>query len=57
MAFAVWPDRIVGRTGGNRRMGTVWETDDEIRIGATAEADDLNLLATKRMSGMSNGDY
>jgi hypothetical protein len=38
-------------------MGTVWETDDEIRIGATAETDDLNLLAAKRMSGMSNGDY
>jgi len=38
-------------------VGTVGETDDEIRIGATAEADNLNLLATKRMSGVSNGDY
>jgi hypothetical protein len=38
-------------------VGTVRETDDEIRIGATAKADDLNLLAAKRMSGMSNGDY
>jgi len=38
-------------------MGTVWETDDEIRVGATAEADNLNLLAAKRMSGMSNSDY
>jgi len=38
-------------------MGTVWQPDDEIRIGATAQADNLNLLAAKRMSGMSNGDY
>jgi hypothetical protein len=38
-------------------VGTVWKTDDEIRIGATAKADDLNLLAAKRMSGVSNGNY
>jgi hypothetical protein len=38
-------------------VGTVRETDDEIRIGATTEANDLNLLAAKRVSGVSNGDY
>jgi hypothetical protein len=38
-------------------VGTVRETDDEIRIGATTETDDLNLLAAKRVSGMINGDY
>jgi hypothetical protein len=37
-------------------VGTVWELEDKIRIRTTAETDDLNLLAAKRMSGMSNGD-
>jgi hypothetical protein len=39
-------------------VGAVWEPNDEIRVQATAEAeaDDLNLLAEKRMGGMSNGD-
>jgi hypothetical protein len=39
-------------------VGAVWEPNNEIRVQALteAEADDLNLLAVKRMGGMSNGD-
>jgi hypothetical protein len=39
-------------------VGAVWEPNNEIRVQslAEAEADDLNLLAVKRMGGMSNGD-
>jgi hypothetical protein len=39
-------------------VGAVWEPNNEIRVQALAEAEtyDLNLLAVKRMGGMSNGD-
>jgi len=38
-------------------VGTIRESDDEIRIVATTEANDLNLLTAEWVSGMSNGDY
>jgi hypothetical protein len=56
-----WPlilrrSEIIGAAQGKGGMPPVGESDDEVGILATPQADDLDLLATERMMGMSDGD-
>jgi hypothetical protein len=47
---------IVGPTHGDGRMGTIGEPNDPIRISATPDPDDRDLLAIEWMVRMGNGD-
>ena len=47
---------IIGVAHGHGGMPPVGETDNELRIRATPQADDLDLLAAERMMGMGDGD-
>ena len=47
--------RVVGPTHRNRGMETAGESDDEIGISASANANHLDLLTTERMIRMSDG--
>lgn len=45
----------VGPAHGNGRMRTIGKTQDQVRINATADEDDLTALATEGMMGMRDG--
>jgi hypothetical protein len=47
---------IVGAGQGDGGMPPVGESDDEIRINAPAEPNDLDPLAAERMMRMGDGD-
>ena len=56
-----WPlilrrSEIIGVAQGDGDMPPVRESDDELRIRSTPQADDLDLLAPERMMGMGDGD-
>jgi hypothetical protein len=50
-----WRGGIVGPAHRDGGMKTVGESDDEIWVGTSADADDLNLLAAQWMIRMGNG--
>ena len=47
---------VVSRTGGNRCMIAIRQTNDEVRISASSDTDKLHTLAIQRMVRMSDGD-
>jgi hypothetical protein len=56
-----WPlilrrSEIIRVAQGDGGMPPVGESDDELGIHSTPQADDLNLLAAERMMGMGDGD-
>ena len=47
---------IIGATQGDGGMASVGEHDDQVRIVASAKANDLDPLPPERMMGMGDGD-
>ena len=45
----------VGPAHGNGRVRAIGKTQDQVGINATADEDDLTLLATEGMMGMGDG--
>ncbi len=46
---------IAGETPGDRGVGTIGETHDEVGVGTTPHADDRDLLPVERVMRMGDG--
>lgn len=51
-----WDARIVGGTHGECGVGAIWELDNQVRINALPDPDQLDPLAAQRVIGMGNRD-
>jgi hypothetical protein len=47
---------VIGPPRGNGGVGAVREAQDEVRVGAAAQADDFTLLTAQGMMRMENRD-
>ena len=50
-----WLLTVVGPAHGNRCMRAIVQTNDEVRIRPSADANDLTALTTEGMMGMGDG--
>jgi hypothetical protein len=51
-----WRGRAVGAAQSDGGVASVGQPDDEVRIGSSAPANDLDALAAEGVVGMGDGD-